>query len=390
MAASRTGRMITRRSDRPVKIVLKGYFGVGNFGDDILLSTVSNAVRTVSDLPVVVHCAQSADYLHKQVSSPMEARLHSEAIFEPHILIYAGGGQFFGFRKSRLFETLRQACLRTLGVGAARLMTDLVASRTRQCESGVQETAAIGVGLGPFHLGSAAEYRAALQLNQCSYLNVRDNTSLKYALRWKLNVRPTVAPDISFATRYWLKQELRFPRKRSLRQIGIIVRAWPHTEAPWIEKLQSASLQLRKLGYETRIITLCRRDDRNVLAEAFSGADIHSYNPEDDTPASFCSQLLQYDAIVSCRAHGVFIAAILGIPCIAVSIEPKLSLAAGATVFNTETWEAPWRTSDLVSMIESADRKGTSDISAPLARLQYEAERSLLGLQAWIQSRIHR
>lgn len=387
MAAAHTGRMIPERPNRPVKIVLKGYFGAGNFGDDILLHVVSGAVKQVTDTPIVLSCSKEASYLRHHSHGPFDIRRHSAPVFDSHILVYAGGGQFFGFRQGSTLEFIRQQILRRFGFKVARQLTAAMGGKRKMAGSTPSHIAAVGVSVGPFVRGSASEYAAALRLGECGHITVRDEASSQQIRRWKLNAAVSCLPDLSFAYRRWSRSYDDTGARSGRPAIGIILRRWLYSDEEWVSNLRNAASQLKESGYAVDFVSLCSSDDGPTLNTLAPTEKLVAYDPERTSIDEFAKQLSEYDLIISGRAHGVFTAAIFNIPCIAIELEPKLTLATNTTSFNSGSWKHPWDAENLVAKVNSMinRRSNTDDQRSQLLELELGAETAISDFQHWLK-----
>jgi len=80
--------------------------------------------------------------------------------------------------------------------------------------------------------------------------------------------------------------------------------------------------------------------------------DILCWDPYTMTLDDFTRRLSEYDLLIAARAHGVIIGAALGIPSIAIVIEPKLRLVCERLTGGTEMWCPPFDSDNLTNTVE--------------------------------------
>ncbi|MHC4617631.1 MAG: polysaccharide pyruvyl transferase family protein [Planctomycetota bacterium] len=60
------------------------------------------------------------------------------------------------------------------------------------------------------------------------------------------------------------------------------------------------------------------------------------WDPAQQTLREFIEELVSFDLLISARAHGVIMGTALGIPSIAIEVEPKLRLICGNLTSGTK------------------------------------------------------
>jgi len=342
-----------------MRLLLSGYFGVANYGDDILLRTIYTSLREVlPSAQIGVTIRRPTNYMHLLLDkSIIEVRRQDEAKKWP-LVIYAGGGQFFDYKRRSMRGAILQLCLRSIGIKKLlRVFEVLTRARRLPVCHGYSEgtTAGIGLGVGPFIWGSAAEVETAKKLSSCQFLHVRDAMSLRRIHRWGLSVTSHQLVDLAFAERFWLRGHQSADNNTPRRGVGIVLgHSGYQGKEDWKDGLKTAIDLLRLKGLDVELISFCEEEDETAVAAIASGENVLRYNPSRTTLEEFTDRLSCYQVLVSGRAHGVIVAALRGIPCISIVKEEKLDWASRIAGGLCSRWRAPFDARQLVSMVYKA------------------------------------
>ena len=168
------------------KVYIRGAYGPGNLGDDILMLCVINILKKrfqESDIAVGVdHPAIAKNF------NPRIKWLHIKEPVKADLVVLGGGGQFFSFippskkassvslKVSKLFKSIKaqtdlKSTLLRLYVGMRGGIDKIYFHR---------RLAAFCIGLGPFDGGGKLLTRAVSVINRCDYISVRDGTSQQH------------------------------------------------------------------------------------------------------------------------------------------------------------------------------------------------------------------
>jgi polysaccharide pyruvyl transferase WcaK-like protein len=327
-------------------VTVIGAYGVGNLGDDALLVSVLKVLREIiSDRNICVIVSSKAKYLNRWYPGIRFVPLQEIGRVKTKILLYGGGTQFYSFSGSSLTRVGRVLWAIRYLVNPLKLWRRLLRYKFR-----FEYSAAISIGIGPFVPDSILEKRAKKKLAVCEWISVRDTSSFEYCRNLGIdNVEQNA--DLCFARTLWDSTEIQEPRSGKMRRVGIIVRSWPHTSKGWsyFKKLQVAAQRLKQEDLDVCYISFARKADVEMISELTSqGENILQWNPEAYSITSFIDELLKYDLFISARAHGVIMGAALGIPSIAIEVEPKLRLISAPLAGGTEIWSPPFDPDELV------------------------------------------
>ncbi|UCG58651.1 MAG: polysaccharide pyruvyl transferase family protein [Phycisphaerales bacterium] len=343
------------------KFVLVGGYGHGNLGDDaLMLTAVSALARRVPKCDITILVREPAgnfDYIHKLVPGCEVVASHNGDTIACDSVVFGGGTMFRAFAgaKKKLLGTLVKAAA-VCATNPSRVVRRIARFRTRS-RSYPTFTAtrafALGIGLGPFVDGGHNIREARDALRPCDYLSVRDRFSKSLCRTWGMPWAVQRA-DLCFCSDLWSGRRLnRAKRSDRVRCIGVVVRDWRHTEtgASYMLQLQHVVTALREMNYTVRYVLF----QNELLWRRILSRDedeVSMYSPDKWTVSDFVGTLNQFDLIITTRAHGAILAAIMGIPSICVEIEPKLRYVWESLHGGSKLWSPPFAGMDLIASVE--------------------------------------
>jgi polysaccharide pyruvyl transferase WcaK-like protein len=309
-----------------MKVCLVGYYGKGNFGDDLLLKiTYTLVCRSIPDAQIFVYCDTYHEaYLPAILPGEFTVvrpgnRLHFD------LIVHGGGGNYHDYGNYGLADRFLNLFIGLFGfqyyVVIDRALRNLAGRRWMTASTRV----GWGVGIGTFNAGSPRLRHSFHELMSFEKLFVRDRMSLENLERIGACRNAILGSDLAFLTDVWLQPTLSSNSKKlssGKPKLGLILRDWPTPEAMAI--LVGAESFVRTLEdvYEVTIFVFDQRDHQ-VLG-AFNAFHKHVWVPNKIAMGEYCGLLASQNVIITSRAHGAICAAILGVPSLILEIEPKL------------------------------------------------------------------
>lgn len=298
------------------QVYVVGYFGASNLGDDLLL--VESMKQILKDIPsenVTIVCHTNkyiATYFPNISQSSPSEFLRSNLHYEDKV-VFAGGGQFSNFSKPGLTNLWGfRDFLSILGI---RFLLWRWLNNVRGFP--------FLIGVGPAR-GYGAKLGAKLLSWSLEHGSVRDFKSQQFLSDCIVGVDPVLST-------FEVNPSLRVNFDTSSREIGIILRNWTNPEdvKKFARNLVSFLLAEGIDASKIKFITFQENYDQCVYSDGFFDQfDLLVWKPELTTIEDFISRFARFDHIFSMRAHGIFLAARLGINVTPVVIEPKISIAA--------------------------------------------------------------
>ena len=202
-----------------IRLLLLGYSGKANFGDDLLLKQAVDIIGMEKDISISIHTAENSeksDYLKtwfpeaRILKGPLTFRMVKE---HSHV-VYFGGGVFFEYQNPGIPVFLRRLISQVLLFTIPRLFFGV-------------KFLGIGMGLGPFH-SSRGFWLTGHRLRHFSYLGLRDEDSRKMAEEMACR-HLHVSPDLSLLECLKYKRAPMEMQASAARKVLVCARHYPHT-----------------------------------------------------------------------------------------------------------------------------------------------------------------
>ncbi|CAN5825611.1 polysaccharide pyruvyl transferase CsaB [soil metagenome] len=283
-----------------MRLVVSGYYGFGNAGDEAVLAAMVAAFRRREPgIELVVISGDPADTLRVHGVRAIGRRLGGtlRALLSSNGLVSGGGGLLQD-------RTSRRSLLYYAGVMLlARLLRRPVFVYAQ--------------GIGPVR-GRIGRVAAGMALRRAAYVSVRDRASLDAAralgVRREIEVSadPAIATDITRASR------------------GLIVVAM-RPASDWIGFEPALADALRELARTQRVtfVAMASTHDRELavrLVERVGDAELTEYADLDELGAIIGAA----DIVIGMRLHALVLAAAAGVRFIGLPYDPKVESFAAA------------------------------------------------------------
>lgn len=309
-----------------MRILLVGYYGKANFGDDVLLKVTHGIVRQWRpDAEISVLCDQYLeDYLPELVGDQLRiVQPGNREHFD--LIVHGGGGTFFDFNRYELIERVIHNTIRFVGFRNFANLDKIIRSLLGKQRFSAKKRLGWGIGVGTYSFGSIKLRHHVTTLLDFNALVVRDRISVKNLQQFGLAKNAVLGSDLAFLDNYWVPPSVSQTRriKTYPPRLGVILRDWhvePHKKYLELfhELLPSLSYQ-----YNLSLFVLDERVDKQLL-EMAAPYNTYVWSPPSTSISDFCSLLAGQDVIVSSRAHGALCGAVLGVPAVLIAIEEKL------------------------------------------------------------------
>ena len=316
------------------KVFLYGYYGFGNVGDDLLLSSVISALsRFAPDARFVVRSLNPVANVTNEYIQYVALEKITARVAWPRwrrLMCYAwetwrslrgcshlvfGGGTLFHARAGSI-------------VNLALITMLVVMARLRGAQ-----VFALGVGVASLPKGMPQRLMGFI-LSLARDFAVRDESSLANCQNLSRVPQVRLTADLVFA----LPLE-RLPRAFSLRPVLAITLAASDIghdglgNEEFLGSLAVALQRLRDLGWEIRFLSFQEIDFGGVkLSDSALFAALYRYGLRESVeiirvsslPAEISRQFVDIDVVVGMRFHGHVLAALMGIPFVGLGRDSKL------------------------------------------------------------------
>lgn len=292
-----------------MKLVLSGYYGFDNVGDEAILYAILSALREANpDVEPIVLSNQpekTARTYRVEAVNRWKLKDVARAIRQSDGVISGGGS----------------------------LLQDVTGMRSVVYYSAIMWLAKLfrkplfiyAQGIGPLQK-KTSEHIVRLTLARSDYVSVRDEESKKLLLRLGLRRPIDVVPDPVLGID--VTEAAQQPRLIDEPFVSVSVRDWP-TDQNYKRKLAACLDEIVRHGYGVVFVPMQGKED-----EAAS-ADTVAYMKEKATIAPFDGSIMQKIAwiaqselLVGMRLHALIFAAVSETPFIALSYDPKIDAFA--------------------------------------------------------------
>jgi polysaccharide pyruvyl transferase WcaK-like protein len=347
------------------RILIKGYYGFGNFGDDLLLKVSYGILR--KEYP-------NAHFIIYSENSPNNWQFSEEEGFNNYIfkildaelpivdwtfkgevdLLFNGGGGIYndlnkGGFKFNLLNTL-----------AKRLNPHKVYYIEKFFRKAVNRKANIqfklrigyGLGIGPFTPSAPSFIHRLSEIGTYDSIFVRDNESFEFLQSINFKNSFHCYTDIAFHTSYWLdknKKKKRFGSKKN--KIGIILLDWPGKNDEFFANFRNIGEELKNVGFPVQYISFHKGYDQGF--QRFFKDEIIAWDPHTMELESFLEILNEQNLLITARAHGAIVGACLGVPSICLKVSSKLEQISKMLPDSSVLISPPFCQSEIVAEVKN-------------------------------------
>jgi polysaccharide pyruvyl transferase WcaK-like protein len=329
---------MTKIGAKVKRVLLQGYYGFGNFGDDLLLVCTYSAIRQrYPDAEVVVFSnftpnlagyKQTANY-NQYINHLLGEKLQLidwtyEGQFD--LIVHGGGGVFFDTKYGTWRDGLINLVARGLGSPIyARVMSGVRRVLGRPHRLIARQRVGLGIGVGPYTFSGSKYKRDAEILGDFDCLAVRDLTSLGWASRLGAGAVTRCYTDLVFGVERWLKSRIEASVDKEY--LGFVL---CQGKAGNAQLLNQAKAVAGKVGLRAKLFFLDENHDAVMIHQCQSdGFDVVVWRPCDMVIEDYLRELNACKFLISNRAHGSIVGACLHIPSICVNTDPKLRAVQG-------------------------------------------------------------
>ncbi len=363
----------------PADVVLLGYYGRGNLGDDLLMIVAHALARQIlPDARIAIRTGTPATYFDRLLGQSVE-RLPFGTRDRHRLILHGGGGTFFDFAGHSGLRRATNAML--LPGGAATLVRAEAALRrlTGRPRMSARTRFGLGIGIGTFAPGSPKLRDALPVLADFDALWLRDPESVTNLDR--LGVAPPVVSgsDLAFLWEHWCPPELALaPRSIGPGRpaVGVILRDWPTGSSASFARQIGPSLDHLATCYDLTLISFDSSADAGTLARLPTLSHA-TWDPEETSVADFSRVLAAQDVLLTARAHGAVCGACLGRASVLLEIEPKLRAIHGMLPETTRLAAMPFDPPTIVELVEEALAIPANRIAADALRNNAESRHAL-------------
>lgn len=311
--------------NRMKKILLQGYYGFGNLGDDILLKVTHDFIR--KEVPgASISVLNNADkkqsaYLASLLDENVEcinysARQHFD------LIVHGGGGVHYDFDSGNWKFGMLNRVIGILGVESFLRVFNAYKRLKNAERITTNFRMGLGIGVGTFTRSSKRYYSNLPILGDYDCLLVRDEGSLREAK--KINRKAIIrhSTDLAFLTDSWKPEVKRL--KKSTLEVGVVLRHWKYDHNHILEVVKAMNV-LQNKGIGVKFFSFEKSYDQPYISLVQNSFEVHCWDPHAQSFNDFFSRFANTDLILTTRFHGAILASAFSIPSVYIQIEPKLA-----------------------------------------------------------------
>ncbi len=336
------------------RLLIKGGYGLTNFGDDALMYVLASKLKAYFQKNEAAFACYENKYNEWFSNGYKIESVQNFKSIKTELLLFGGGTQFYSFLPKRSISRIILSDIK-----AFLLNPESIISKFLKNEKliGYKSTAAMGVGVGPFldEADPSAEKNAKDIFSQMSYVAVRDTYSFNKMKDWKVDNAEQYA-DICYlmdAAQYSTH------KKTSIKSIGIVIRDWNLTAdgKAYYDKIQSITEELEKKNYEVTLIIFAKKSDKFWSRRKKVFSNTLEWDPGHATIEEFMGELANFDLFLTARYHGAVFATLLNIPFISIEVEQKLALISQVYDGGSKKWGYPFDVEDCLNKVDQINQK---------------------------------
>lgn len=301
------------------KILLNGYIGHQNFGDDLLFDIAIQKVQKIpnSEIYIVIVGEQiNPDYLYKYFSKLIIIRFKKKIplFFYNKFdkVFYIGGGVFFDYKKELSFKSF---CLKYLSNFLRFTVPKYLGT----------DFGGIGIGIGPYFCEKTKKNHSQI-IKNFDILGLRDQVSYDLAKSMGAS-KLFLSNDISLSLYGDLQKGNNIENKS--KEIIICPRTYKHLVEfeKHISELILFADYIEKKSYTTHWVFL-QEDDLKLLKVLESKFKVTVWNPKKMKMFDFIALFRNAKVVLTSRMHSIYIAGMVHTPIITIPIHQKLIYAS--------------------------------------------------------------
>jgi polysaccharide pyruvyl transferase WcaK-like protein len=292
------------------KILLVGYSGHKNFGDDLLVFHAYQQFTNDFDLTVWTSMS-NASYLEEMmpgIKVIVDASMALGILINFDVVLFFGGGVFFDYTA---YEN-KQYVRKVISAYKNFLIPSLL---------GVKFIG-IGIGLGPF-LTDRSKTVNRIKLRLFKYLSLRDKYSYELAESYGIKAKIEKGYDLSFlnAIEHGVKKQ------NKNKKIIICPRKFPHgktgdvyhtTLCSWARMKSREGFHVDVFGFQMN------HDEKVVDLYAKEGFSATIWDPDEMKIQDVFTKFADADVVISSRMHGIYVAGMVGTPSVGINVHHKV------------------------------------------------------------------
>ncbi len=314
-----------------MKILIKGYYGYGNLGDDILMLVSYRLIKKIYPSASITIFSNNSENNQLFVNKPGYNRYvrnilndDVEIVDWSHtgyfdLILHGGGGIYFDSSNDfSIWYLCLNSVIRRFPIPFITKFDSFVRKLSKRAQSiQTNKRLGVGIGIGKYSKNSRRLYRELVEIGSYTRLTVRDQASFIFLRNHRMpSGRIELNTDLAF-TNLW--NDHRWGQNAKINRVGIVVKDGLEDEL--VHSLLKLRFFLEERGVACTFYSFDANYDK-YCQSLYGRHNFIQYSPH--KLHEFLEHLRSEHLLYTSRAHGAILGGCMGVPSVIFDIDVKL------------------------------------------------------------------